>query len=129
MVIWRAAVVYFGAVFAVAFVVGMVRVLVVAPVVGALVAVALEVPLILVVSCVVAGWVLRRWPLDLTQRVGMGVVAFGLLMLAELGLAVLLFGQTAAEFVGGWATLPGALGLAGQIGFAMVPVVRGQGKG
>ncbi|MBC7477741.1 MAG: hypothetical protein H7317_06560 [Pseudorhodobacter sp.] len=103
------------------------RMLMVAPVVGALVAVALEVPLILAVSWVVPRWVLQRWPLELAQRVGMGVVAFGLLMLAELGLAVLLFGQSAAGFVGGWATLPGALGRAGQIGFAVVPVVQGKG--
>ena len=59
----------------------------------------------------------------------MGVVAVGLLMAAQLGRAVLLSGQNASEFVGGWATLPGALGLAGQIGFALVPVVRRQGKG
>lgn len=129
MIVWRAATIYFGAVFAVAFAVGMVRVLLVVPLVGALAAVALEVPLILGVSWVVAGWVLRRWPLDLWQRCVMGVVAFGLLMAAELGLAVLLSGQSAGEFVGGWATLPGALGLAGQIGFALVPVVRRQGKG
>ena len=67
-IVWRAATIYFGAVFAVAFAVAMVRVPLVVPLVGALAAVALEVPLILGVSWVVAGWVLRRWPLDLWQR-------------------------------------------------------------
>ena len=125
----RPAVIYFGAVFAAAFAMGILRVLVVAPRLGALVAVALEVPVILALSWVVAGWVLQRWPLDLSHRTLMGALAFGLLMIAELGLAVLIFGQTACGFVGGWATLPGALGLAGQIGFAVVPTLRGHGRG
>jgi hypothetical protein len=129
MPVVRPAFAYFGAVFAVAFVIGAFRVLVVAPRIGALAAVALEVPVILAVSWLVAGWVLRRWSLNPVQRVGMGALAFGLLMVAELALAVFLFGQTAGEFVGGWGTLPGALGLAGQIGFAIVPALRSQGKG
>ena len=128
MGVLRPAVAYFGAVFAVAFVIGMVRVLVLAPHLGAVLAVALEVPIILIWSWFVAGWVLLRWPLDVLQRVGMGALAFGILMIAELGLSVLLFGQTAGGFVSGWGTLPGALGLTGQIGFAVVPMLR-QGNG
>ena len=54
---------YVLSVFAAAFVIGAVRVTLVAPLTGPLLAVALEVPLVLALSWVVAGRVLQRWPL------------------------------------------------------------------
>jgi hypothetical protein len=122
--VWRAAIVYFAVVFAAAFVLGVVRVLVVTPNVGALAAVALEVPIVLALSWLVAGRILRRWPMQLHRRVAMGTLAFVILMLAEGVLSGLLFGQTARDFAGAMGTLPGAVGLAGQIGFAVIPVLR-----
>lgn len=124
MVMWAAAA-YFGIVFAAAFVLGAVRVLVVAPALGPLLAVALEVPLVLGLSWAVAGWVLRRWPVPPSQRLHMGGVAFVLLMAAEAGLA-LAFGQSWGEFLRGLGTPAGLLGLAGQIGFAIIPALRGR---
>lgn len=123
-----AAVSYFAAVFAVAFVLGALRVTLLAPQTGPLLAVALEVPLVLALSWLVAGRVLRRWPLALSDRLAMGGLAFVLLMLAELSLA-LTFGQTPAGFLSDFATPPGALGLAGQIGFGVIPALRGQRRG
>ncbi len=123
------AAIYFLTVFAVAFALGVLRVLVIAPYLGAFAAVALEVPVLLAVSWFVAGGVLRRWPLNVADRIGMGALAFGMLMIAELGLSVLFFGQTAGDLVAGWGTLPGALGLAGQLGFAAMPALRGQATG
>jgi hypothetical protein len=120
----KASLSYFAVVFAAAFVIGTLRVTVIAPRTGALVAVAFEVPLLLALSWVVAGRVLRRWPLDGQRRAAMGAIAFALLLLAELALATLLFGQTAATFLASTATAPGALGLAGQIGFALIPALR-----
>jgi hypothetical protein len=119
-----AAFAYFAVVFAAAFVLGALRVTLIAPQIGALAAVALEVPVVLAISWVVAGRVLRRWPSGQGQRIAMGGIAFGLLMVAELALAVVLFGQTPGEHFAAMATLPGALGLAGQIGFAAVPALR-----
>lgn len=119
-----AAFAYFALVFAAAFVLGALRVTLIAPQVGALSAVALEVPVVLGIAWGVAGWVLRRWPSDMRQRVLIGAVAFGLLMVAELALAVFAFGQTPAAFFAAMATRPGALGLAGQIGFAAIPALR-----
>ncbi len=123
------AAIYFLTVFAVAFALGILRVLVIAPYLGAFAAVALEVPVLLAVSWFVAGGVLRRWPLNVADRIGTGALAFGMLMIAELGLSVLFFGQTAGDLVAGWGTLPGALGLAGQLGFAAMPALRGQATG
>ena len=119
-----ASLVYFAIVFAAAFLLGALRVTVIAPWVGALAAVALEVPIVLALSWGVAGYVLGRWPLGTGQRMAMGLLAFVVLMIAEYVLATLGFGQTAATYLAAMATLPGALGLAGQLGFAFVPVLR-----
>jgi hypothetical protein len=122
IMVWRAAILYFAVVFAAAFGLGVIRVLLITANMGALAAVALEVPIVL--SWAVAGRILRRWPIMLPQRLATGILAFVILMLAEGMLARLLFGQTARDFVGAMGTLPGALALAGQIGFAIIPALR-----
>lgn len=119
----KAALAYVIPVFAAAFVIGAVRVTLVAPALGPLVAVALEVPLVLALSWWMAGRVLRRWPLNNGQRLAMALLAFTVLMLIELATA-LGFGQTAAQFLTAMTTPAGALGLAGQIGFALIPLFR-----
>lgn len=124
----KPAVSYFALIFAAAFALGALRVTLVAPATGPLLAVALEVPVVLALSWLVAGRLLRRWPLGQTDRLAMGALAFALLMLAELALA-LVFGQTPARFLSDLATPPGALGLAGQAGFGLIPALRGQPRG
>ncbi|MCX7288014.1 MAG: hypothetical protein NTW20_10780 [Rhodobacterales bacterium] len=123
------ALVYFAMVFAVAFVVGALRVTMIAPQIGALAAVALEVPVILGLSWVVAGRLRRRWPLATTKALGMGAIAFVLLMLAEFGLAVAVFGQSTTAYAASFTHTAGALGLAAQIGFALIPALRAQTRG
>ncbi len=124
-----AGLVYFAVVFAVAFVAGVVRVLVVAPAVGAVGAVLLELPVILAVSWWVCGHLLKRFDLGNrpVERLVMGLVAFVVLQAAEMLLAVLAFGQSPAQYVAAFATLAGGLGLAGQIAFAVIPLVRRRG--
>jgi hypothetical protein len=100
-----------------------VRVTLIAPALGPLAAVALEVPLVLALSWVVAGRVLGRWPLTSTERLALGAVAFAVLMALEFATA-LAFGQTGAQFLMAMTTPHGLLGLAGQIGFALVPRLR-----
>lgn len=119
----KAAFAYVLPVFAAAFVIGAVRVTLVAPALGPLVAVALEVPLVLCLSWWAAGRVLGRWPLSTWPRAGLSLLAFIVLMLLELATAIA-FGQTPAQFLTGMTTPAGALGLAGQIGFALMPLVR-----
>lgn len=118
----KAGLAYVIPVFAVAFVLGALRVTVVAPALGPLAAVALEVPLVLALSWIVAGRVLARWPLP-DKRPALALLAFALLMVLELATA-LAFGQTPAQFLTAMTTPAGALGLAGQIGFALIPLVR-----
>ncbi len=124
------ALVYVAAVFAAAFVLGTLRVLLVVPRLGELAAVALELPVVLCLSWLVAGRVLRRWPLTgRGQRLAMGGLAFVCLMALELFLATHLFGRPLDGVLAAMNTLPGLVGLAGQIGFALVPALRGQPAG
>jgi hypothetical protein len=124
----KAALAYFAAVFACAFLLGALRVGLVAPATGALLAVAIELPIVLAISWLVAGRVLRRWPLSGPAALAMGALAFAILILAEFALA-LAFGQTPARFLSDLATPAGALGLAGQVGFAAIPALRRQASG
>ncbi len=110
-------------VFAAGFVLGALRTLWLAPMVGPLAAVAMELPVILAVSWFVAGAVLRRWSLPRAERLVMGAIAFVILMACEAGLS-LGFGRTLRDFAADMATAHGALGLAGQIAFALIPRFR-----
>ena len=127
--ILKPALTYFALVFAAAFLFGALRVTLIAPQMGPLAAVALEVPLILGLSWIIAGRVLGRWPITTREAVAMGALAFALLMLAEFALAYTLFGQTPAAYAATFLTGPGALGLAGQIGFALFPALRTYANG
>lgn len=117
----KPALAYVLPVFAAAFVLGALRVSLVAPGLGPLPAVALELPLVLALSWFVAGRVLSRWPQ--TPRPGMAIAGFLMLMVLELATA-LAFGQTPGQFLSAMTTPPGALGLAGQIGFGLIPLLR-----
>jgi hypothetical protein len=108
---------YFGIVFTCAFAVGTVRVLIVAPRIGEVAAVLLEAPIIIALSWFVCGWSVPRFavPAGPAARVGMGVVAFALLMAAEAGLAVLVFGQSLAAHFAAYTRLAAAPGLWAQL--------------
>jgi len=124
MPVLRHALVYLAAIFALGFVLGTVRTLWLAPAVGHLAAVALELPVMLGASW----WLARRMAAHrpLTSRhaaLAAGGIAFALLMGLELALGVALFGQSAGEWLAALATPPGALGLAGQALFALMPAL------
>lgn len=118
-----AGVAYMLIVFAVAFVVGAVRVTLLVPRVGALLSLLVEAPIVLAVSWQVSTWCVRRFGVPAVPglRARMGVVAFAALMVLELGVAVLAFGQTLPHYLAKFATVPGLVGLAVQGGFAMIP--------
>ncbi len=116
---------YFVVVFLAGFALGTARVLLIAPRLGEGVAVALELPLMLAVSWIACGWAIGRWRVRgrTPERGIMGALAFLLLMAAELALA-LAFGRSFAQHLAAYATGPDALGLAGQIAFAVFPLLR-----
>lgn len=116
------ALAYATAIFALGFALGAVRVLAVAPHIGALAAVALELPLMLTASAWLARHLVRRAALTRSQAWTMGLLAFALLIGAERVLAGL-FGQSGADWLAGLLTPAGLLGLAGQVGFGVMPGV------
>lgn len=125
-VVVAAAFAYFAVAFGCGFVLGAVREIVVAPHLGGLAAVALEAPIMLAISWVAAGVVVRRFavPARASARLIMGGLAFVLLQLAELALAGAL-GVPPAAYVAGFATAKGGLGLAAQVVYALLPLAVG----
>jgi hypothetical protein len=116
-----AGAIYFAAVFAAGFGLGVLRTLVLLPRVGALAAVMIELPLILGFAWWVCARILRRRDLRSGQAVVMGAVAFALLMLGEAGLSLGLAGRSLSQHLALYAQAPHGLGLLGQLGFACMP--------
>ena len=112
---------YFAGVFAVGFLLGTVRTLWLAPAVGEVAAVGIELPVMIGASW----WWCRRMlvgrDLGTGARAVMGGWAFSFLMLAELGLT-LAFGGTLATHLAVLTAPAGLLGLAGQLVFAALPL-------
>lgn len=118
-----AGVVYFAVVFCAAFALGVLRTLVIAPAIGEMAAVLIEVPIVLALSWIVCGRVLRRIPVPQAMgRIVMGIAAFTLLMVAELLLSILIGHRTVAEHFALFRTAPVLIGLVGQVGFAAFPL-------
>ena len=125
MKIASAAIAYWAVVFALGFVLGTVRVLWLAPLVGLLPATALELPVMLGASWLVAGWLMRRFAITRrAEAVAIGGIAFVLLLAAECALAVLLMALTPAQWLAGLRQPHALLGLAGQAVFAVMPWLR-----
>ena len=127
----RAGVLYFAVVFLAGFALGTLRVLAIAPRIGEAPAVLLEAPLMLAISWLACGWVVRRLgtPAGLAARAAMGASAFALLMLAELAVSVLVFGRSLAAHFAGYLTSSGLIGLLAQCSFAAIPIARGRALG
>lgn len=117
---------YAAAVFAAGFVLGTLRVLVVAPRLGEPGAVALEVPVMLAASWWACARLERRFavPRAARERIAMGAAGFVLLQAAEVALGVVAFGRGPAEQLDALARTPGAIGFLAQLGFAAIPIVR-----
>lgn len=124
---WRAGAAYFALVFAIGFALGVLRVLVLAPALGETAAVAAEVPVMLVASWLASRWLVGAFRVShaAPQRLAMGGLAFGLLIAAEFALGSLATGRGPAAQVSAWATAAGAIGLAGQVAFALIPWLQG----
>ena len=120
-----AAAVYFAIVFSLAFALGIVRTLVVAPRTGDVIAVLIETPIILLVSWFAAQGSARRFAVAARapDRLVMGLVAFTLLMAVETALGVMLFARPLAQQITAFATPAGAIGLLAQIAFGLMPLL------
>jgi hypothetical protein len=104
-------------VFLIGFVFGTIRILVLAPRLGETAAIVLETPIMLAASWFVCRWCVDRLgvPRRVIARSVMGAAAFVVLMSAEVGLAVLVFGRSATEHIPSYGSVPGEIALAAQI--------------
>jgi hypothetical protein len=121
---FKPAFLYFALTFAVGFILGAFRMMVVVPRVGEVVAVLIECPLILLASFFIARWVVARYAANAGagRRLSIGLIAFALLMCAEFLMSVAR-GISPREYADSLFRTAGAIGLAGQIGFALIPLI------
>jgi hypothetical protein len=126
--ILRAGLAYWAVVFALGFVLGTLRVLWLAPLVGLMPATLIELPVMLGASWLASGWLMRRFAItNAGAALAMGALAFALLMVAELALGVGLMGLTPAQWLTDLRQPHAAVGLAGQVVFALMPWWRTRG--
>jgi hypothetical protein len=96
----EAGVLYFALVFGAGFVLGTIRTGWIVQPIGARAAELVEMPIMLMVTILVAGWIIRDLALTFTPsvRLGMGGIALVLLLLAEFGLVVWVRGLSLREY-------------------------------
>jgi hypothetical protein len=128
MPILRAGAAYFALTFAAGWVLGPIRELWVIPRLGRTVGLVLEAPLMLVVSFLAARWVVRRFavPPTLPTRARVGLVALGILLVAELLGAWGLRGLSPAGYFASFGSRSGAVTAATFLLFAAMPLLIGR---
>jgi hypothetical protein len=119
---------YFTVVFAAGFVLGVLRVLFLTPRFGERIAELAEMPVMLAVVVVAARSVTQRFAIPPTAaaRIGVGVLALGCLLAAELVLAVALQDRSLAEYIASRDPISGTVYLAMLVLFAAMPVLVGR---
>ncbi|HET7212656.1 MAG TPA: hypothetical protein VFL79_03655 [Terriglobia bacterium] len=124
----KAGVVYFAVVFGAGFVLGIPRVLWVAPKLGTRAAELIESPIMLVVVILAARWVARRFALPPTfaARLGPGIIALGLLLAAEFTVVLKVRRLTLAQYFAGRDPVAGAAYILLLIIFAAMPLAVGR---
>jgi hypothetical protein len=117
---------YFLIVFAAGFALGTMRIFFLAPKFGETSSVLFELPIMLLISWFACQWIVSRWQLSpgIGIRLVMGSSAFAILMVAEVSVSTFGLGRTFQQNIGSYGQLHNQLGLAGQIMFALFPVVQ-----
>ena len=117
---------YFASIFALGFVLGAIRVPVLAPLIGETAAVLIESPFILTASWFASRYFIKRFGVSahIATRAMMGLCAFIFLMAAEALLAIYGFDQTPEVFLNNYYNTAGAVGLFGQILFGLFPLLN-----
>ena len=128
MTILKAGAAYFALVFGIGFVLGTLRVLWILPRWRERMAELLEMPWMLLASFLVARWLVRRLavPPTLSARLGMGLLALGLLLAAELSLVLWLRGLTVQDYIASRDPVSGTVYLVMLVVFAAMPVLVGR---
>ena len=121
----KAGVLYFALVFGAGFVLGPIRILWLVPRFGTRTAELMETPLMLAVVIVAARWVVRRVaaPSTSSKRLGVGILALGLLLVAEFTLVLWLRSMTFREYLASRDPISGAVYIVMLGLFAIMPLL------
>ena len=121
----KAGMTYFALAFGAGFVMGMIRVPFLVPRLGERVAELIEMPFMLVAIVLAARFVIRRFalPASALVRLGTGVIALGLLLAAELLLAVALQDRSLSDYIASRDPVSGSVYLAMLLLFAAMPLI------
>jgi hypothetical protein len=123
----RAGLAYFASVFSVGFALGAIRVPFLVPRLGERVAELVELPFMVAASYFLARWVVRRFgPFTMGERLGIGVVALALLLVAELGVVLLLQGQSLRQYAATRDPVSGTAYVFALVAFAFMPLIAGR---
>ena len=125
MGILRAAAVYFGLVFGAGFVLGTLRTIWITPRLGARIAELGESPVMLAVSVFAARLVVRWFavPPNWSDRLGMGFLALGLMLVAEVALVLWLRGLSIREYFATRDRVSGTVYYVLLVVFALMPLL------
>ena len=120
-----AGVAYFALAFGAGFVLGSIRVPFLVPRLGERFAELIEMPFMLVVVWAAARFIIRRFvlPTATSVRLGVGLVALALLLVAELSLAVAIQSQSLGEYVASRDRVSGSVYLAMLVLFSLMPLI------
>jgi hypothetical protein len=121
-----AGVAYFAIAFGAGFALALVRIPFLEPRLGARWAELAELPVMVVVITLAAGWVVRRFAIAprLPDRLVLGLVAFALMLAAEFGLVLSLRGMTIGEYFATRDPVSGLAYYASLLYFATLPALR-----
>jgi hypothetical protein len=125
MKVLKPATLYFALVFGAGFVLGPIRVFWVVPRFGVRMAELMEAPIMFAVIIVAARWIVRRLtvPPASSSRLGMGFIALGLLLVAEIILGYLLWGLSVTELIASRDPVSGSVYYALLGVFAVMPLL------
>lgn len=125
MQILKPGVLYFALVFAAGFALGTIRTLWIVPRTGDRAAELMEAPVMLLVSLMAARWVVRRLAVPYTtgRRLGMGAIAFGLMLLAEFALVLQLRGLSISQYLATRDRVSGTVYYLSLVVFAVMPML------
>jgi hypothetical protein len=129
MQILKAGVIFFLLVFAAGFVLGPIRIRWVVPRFGARIAELMEAPIMLVVTILAARWIVQELalPFTLSIRLGMGCIALGLMLVAELALVLRLRRLSIREYLATRDPVSGTVYYLMLVVFAVMPLLMGRG--
>jgi hypothetical protein len=125
----KSALLYFALVFGAGFALALIRIPLLVPHMGVRAAELIEMPFMLMVIYFAARWIVRRMPAPAarTARLVVGVLALGLLLLAEFTLVPWLQGLSVREAIASRDPVSGAAYAMSLVVFALMPLLVARG--